>query len=247
MKTLRSFVLVPWPSWRSAPPRRRSRRSRSTTARRPLGQAPRPHGTGDARAARDRLPGPRDRQAGGGRAGRHRQPAERAVDRSSTICSRRSPGSPARLESAGHDVDEARHEADALREENGALTARVAALEQKLAATAAGRARRRRRPRPRRRPRRRSDAIPPRPGRRPRGLQRRRLRRRRGRLPGRRRRASATRRAAWRRATSSASCMLKRGAFADAAATDLGVVAAMAGRQPGRPTPRSTSPGPWSA
>jgi TolA-binding protein len=38
------------------------------------------------------------------------------------------------LESAGHDVDEARHEADQLREENGALTARVAALEQKLAA-----------------------------------------------------------------------------------------------------------------
>lgn len=40
------------------------------------------------------------------------------------------------LESAGHDVDEARHEADQLREENGALTARVAALEQKLAAPA---------------------------------------------------------------------------------------------------------------
>jgi tol-pal system protein YbgF len=38
------------------------------------------------------------------------------------------------LESAGHDVDEARHEADQLREENGALTARVAALEQKLTA-----------------------------------------------------------------------------------------------------------------
>jgi tol-pal system protein YbgF len=35
------------------------------------------------------------------------------------------------LESAAHDVDEARREADALREENGALTARVAALEQK--------------------------------------------------------------------------------------------------------------------
>jgi TolA-binding protein len=41
------------------------------------------------------------------------------------------------LESAGHDVDEARHEADQLREENGALTARVAALEQKVAAAAA--------------------------------------------------------------------------------------------------------------
>ncbi len=41
------------------------------------------------------------------------------------------------LESAGHDVDEARHEADQLREENGALTARVAALEQKVAAEAA--------------------------------------------------------------------------------------------------------------
>jgi TolA-binding protein len=38
------------------------------------------------------------------------------------------------LESAGHDVDEARHEADQLREENGALTARVAALEQRQAA-----------------------------------------------------------------------------------------------------------------
>jgi len=38
------------------------------------------------------------------------------------------------LESAGHDVDQARREADQLREENGALTARVAALEQKLAA-----------------------------------------------------------------------------------------------------------------
>jgi TolA-binding protein len=37
------------------------------------------------------------------------------------------------MESAGHDVDQARREADALREENGALTARVAALEQKLA------------------------------------------------------------------------------------------------------------------
>jgi TolA-binding protein len=37
------------------------------------------------------------------------------------------------LESAAHDVDEAHHEADALREENGALTARVAALEQKAA------------------------------------------------------------------------------------------------------------------
>jgi TolA-binding protein len=36
------------------------------------------------------------------------------------------------LESAGHDLDQARHETDALREENGALTARVAALEQKL-------------------------------------------------------------------------------------------------------------------
>jgi TolA-binding protein len=35
------------------------------------------------------------------------------------------------LESAAHDVDEARHEADALREENGSLTARIAALEQK--------------------------------------------------------------------------------------------------------------------
>jgi TolA-binding protein len=41
------------------------------------------------------------------------------------------------LESAGHDVDQARHEADQLREENGALTARVAALEQKAAAQAA--------------------------------------------------------------------------------------------------------------
>jgi len=41
------------------------------------------------------------------------------------------------LESAGHDVDQARHEADQLREENGALTARVAALEQKVAAEAA--------------------------------------------------------------------------------------------------------------
>jgi TolA-binding protein len=41
------------------------------------------------------------------------------------------------LESAGHDVDQARHEADQLREENGALTARVAALEQKVAAQAA--------------------------------------------------------------------------------------------------------------
>ena len=41
------------------------------------------------------------------------------------------------LESAGHDVDEARREADQLREENGALTARVAALEQKAAAQAA--------------------------------------------------------------------------------------------------------------
>jgi TolA-binding protein len=38
------------------------------------------------------------------------------------------------LESAGHDVDQARREADQLREENGALTARVAALEQKAAA-----------------------------------------------------------------------------------------------------------------
>jgi TolA-binding protein len=35
------------------------------------------------------------------------------------------------LESAAHDVDEAHREADALREENGALTARVVALEQK--------------------------------------------------------------------------------------------------------------------
>jgi len=41
------------------------------------------------------------------------------------------------LESAAHDVDEARHEADGLREENGALTARVAALEQKSAAESA--------------------------------------------------------------------------------------------------------------
>jgi TolA-binding protein len=41
------------------------------------------------------------------------------------------------LESAGHDVDQARHEADALREENGQLTARVAALEQKAQAAAA--------------------------------------------------------------------------------------------------------------
>src|SRR5580700_2949219 len=41
------------------------------------------------------------------------------------------------LESAAHDVDEAHHEADALREENGALTARVAALEQKAAQDAA--------------------------------------------------------------------------------------------------------------
>jgi TolA-binding protein len=41
------------------------------------------------------------------------------------------------LESAGHDVDQARHEADQLREENGALTARVAALEQKVTAQAA--------------------------------------------------------------------------------------------------------------
>jgi TolA-binding protein len=41
------------------------------------------------------------------------------------------------LESAAHDVDEARHEADALREENGSLTARVAALEQKSAEAAA--------------------------------------------------------------------------------------------------------------
>ena len=41
------------------------------------------------------------------------------------------------LESAAHDVDEARHEADALREENGSLTARVAALEQKETAGAA--------------------------------------------------------------------------------------------------------------
>ncbi|HVM99569.1 MAG TPA: tol-pal system protein YbgF [Caulobacteraceae bacterium] len=41
------------------------------------------------------------------------------------------------LESAAHDVDEARHEADALREENGQLTARVAALEQKAQAAAA--------------------------------------------------------------------------------------------------------------
>lgn len=37
------------------------------------------------------------------------------------------------LESASHDVDQAHREADALREENGALTARVTALEQKLA------------------------------------------------------------------------------------------------------------------
>jgi TolA-binding protein len=41
------------------------------------------------------------------------------------------------LESAAHDVDEARHEADALREENGALAARVMALEQKAAQAAA--------------------------------------------------------------------------------------------------------------
>jgi TolA-binding protein len=41
------------------------------------------------------------------------------------------------LESAAHDVDEARHEADALREENGALAARVVALEQKAAQAAA--------------------------------------------------------------------------------------------------------------
>jgi len=41
------------------------------------------------------------------------------------------------LESAAHDVDEAHREADALREENGALTARVAALEQKSAQAAA--------------------------------------------------------------------------------------------------------------
>jgi TolA-binding protein len=41
------------------------------------------------------------------------------------------------LESAGHDVDQARHEADQLREENGALAARVAALEQKWATSAA--------------------------------------------------------------------------------------------------------------
>ncbi|HXQ15277.1 MAG TPA: tol-pal system protein YbgF [Caulobacteraceae bacterium] len=40
------------------------------------------------------------------------------------------------LESAAHDVDEAHREADALREENGALTARVAALEQKAAQAA---------------------------------------------------------------------------------------------------------------
>jgi TolA-binding protein len=40
------------------------------------------------------------------------------------------------LESAAHDVDEARHEADGLREENGALAARVAALEQKAAQAA---------------------------------------------------------------------------------------------------------------
>jgi len=38
------------------------------------------------------------------------------------------------LESAGHDVDQARREADQLREQNGELTARVAALEQKVAA-----------------------------------------------------------------------------------------------------------------
>lgn len=41
------------------------------------------------------------------------------------------------LESAGHDVDQARREADALREENGALSTRVDALEQKVVALAA--------------------------------------------------------------------------------------------------------------
>ncbi len=41
------------------------------------------------------------------------------------------------LEAASHDVDEARREANALREENGALTARIAALEQKAAQAAA--------------------------------------------------------------------------------------------------------------
>jgi TolA-binding protein len=41
------------------------------------------------------------------------------------------------LESASHDVDQARREADSLREENGALTARVTALEQKLSQSAA--------------------------------------------------------------------------------------------------------------
>ncbi|HEY2710319.1 MAG TPA: tol-pal system protein YbgF [Caulobacteraceae bacterium] len=37
------------------------------------------------------------------------------------------------LETANHDVDEARHETDALREKNGELTARITALEQKTA------------------------------------------------------------------------------------------------------------------
>jgi tol-pal system protein YbgF len=41
------------------------------------------------------------------------------------------------LESAAHDVDEAHKEADALREENGQLTARVASLEQRQQAAAA--------------------------------------------------------------------------------------------------------------
>jgi len=41
------------------------------------------------------------------------------------------------LESAAHDVDEAHKEADALREENGQLTARVAALEQRQQAMVA--------------------------------------------------------------------------------------------------------------
>jgi TolA-binding protein len=41
------------------------------------------------------------------------------------------------LEAATHDVDQARREADSLREENGALTARIVALEQKSAQASA--------------------------------------------------------------------------------------------------------------
>ena len=44
------------------------------------------------------------------------------------------------LESATHDVDQARREADALREENGALAARITALEQKTSQPAAAEA-----------------------------------------------------------------------------------------------------------